>query len=67
MTNSVKARLGAEATHVGFRWGGGSPVDPETGIPSDWNHLDGGPAVRGPQVTGTFGTGVPGTIPGLTH
>ena len=40
ITNYVKARLGAEAMFVGLRWGGGSPVDPETGIPSDWNHLD---------------------------
>lgn len=42
-TDVVKARLGAEATVVGLRWGGGSPVDPETGIPSDWNHFDLGP------------------------
>lgn len=40
---AVQARLGAEATLVGLRWGGGSPVDPSTGIPSDWNHLDLGP------------------------
>lgn len=43
VTNVVKARLGAEAVLVGLRWGGGSPVDPETGIPSDWNHVDLGP------------------------
>lgn len=59
VTDVVRARLGAEAVHVGFRWGGGSPVDPDTGIPSDWNHLDGGPAVHGLEVTGTFGSGVP--------
>jgi hypothetical protein len=39
-TNYVKALLGEAATLEGLRWGGGSPVDPETGIPSDWNHLD---------------------------
>lgn len=43
VTNAVRARLGAEATLVGLRWGGGSPIDPQTGIPSDWNHLDLGP------------------------
>jgi len=43
VTNVVKARLGAEGVLAGLRWGGGSPVDPETGIPSDWNHFDLGP------------------------
>jgi len=43
VTNIVKARLGAEGTRAGLRWGGGSPVDPRTGIPSDWNHFDLGP------------------------
>ena len=43
VTTTVKARLGAEATLVGLRWGGGSPNDPRTGIPSDWNHFDLGP------------------------
>jgi len=42
--NAVKARLGAEATIVGLRWGGGSAVAP-TGIPSDWNHFDLGPRI----------------------
>ena len=42
-TNVVKARLGAEGVHSGLRWGGGSAIDPETGIPSDWNHFDRGP------------------------
>lgn len=44
--NAVKARLGAEAVHVGLRWGGGSVVDPATGIPQDWNHVDLGPRCR---------------------
>lgn len=35
-----KALFGAAATRVGLRWGGGSPPDPKTGIPSDWNHVD---------------------------
>ena len=43
VTDVVKARLGAEGVHAGLRWGGGSRVDPDTGIPSDWNHFDLGP------------------------
>jgi len=43
VTNVVRARLGAEMTFAGLRWGGGSQVDPNTGIPSDWNHFDLGP------------------------
>ena len=39
----VKVALGRAATFAGLRWGGGSSVDPQTGIPSDWNHLDLGP------------------------
>lgn len=40
---AVKATFGRAAVEAGLRWGGGSPVDPETGIPSDWNHVDLGP------------------------
>lgn len=43
VTRVVKAQLGAAARYAGLRWGGGSPQDPETGIPSDWNHVDEGP------------------------
>ena len=43
VTNAVKAEFGRAAVMSGLRWGGGSPVDPETGIPSDWNHVDLGP------------------------
>lgn len=43
ITRVVKARLGAEGVFAGLRWGGGSPTDPDTGIPSDWNHFDLGP------------------------
>lgn len=43
VTDVVKARLGAQGVFAGLRWGGGSPVDPDTGIPSDWNHFDLGP------------------------
>lgn len=43
VTNAIKATLGHAAIMAGLRWGGGSPVDPQTGIPSDWNHLDLGP------------------------
>ena len=39
----VKAHLGTAAVFSGLRWGGGSSIDPETGIPSDWNHVDQGP------------------------
>lgn len=44
-TDSVKAEFGRAAVLVGFRWGGGSPVD-DAGIPSDWNHVDLGPRPR---------------------
>jgi len=47
VVNVVKARLGTEMHLAGLRWGGGSPVDPETGIPSDWNHFDLGPRRAG--------------------
>lgn len=43
VTDVVKARLGAEGVLAGLRWGGGSPTDPDTGIPSDWRHFDLGP------------------------
>lgn len=42
-SNALKATWGRIAVINGLRWGGGSPVDPETGIPSDWNHVDLGP------------------------
>lgn len=42
-TRSLKATWGRIVVENGMRWGGGSPVDPETGIPSDWNHVDLGP------------------------
>ena len=41
--DTVKAQLGSAAVFAGLRWGGGSPVNPGTGIPSDWNHVDLGP------------------------
>lgn len=43
---AVRAAVGAAAVHAGLRWGGGSRVDPGTGIPIDWNHVDLGPRVR---------------------
>lgn len=43
VTDTVKASLGAAARLAGLRWGGGSPIDPGTGIPLDWNHVDLGP------------------------
>jgi hypothetical protein len=42
-TNVMKATLGRIAVFHGLRWGGGSLIDPQTGIPSDWNHFDLGP------------------------
>ena len=42
-TRVVQATLGEALVRAGLRWGGGSPVDPRTGIPSDWNHADLGP------------------------
>ena len=35
--------LGRIAVFNGLRWGGGSPINPETLLPSDWNHFDLGP------------------------
>lgn len=43
VTRTIQARFGLAAVESGLRWGGGSPVDPQTGIPSDWNHVDLGP------------------------
>jgi len=40
---AVQLTFGAVVTARGLRWGGGSPVDPDTGIPSDWKHVDLGP------------------------
>lgn len=45
VTTSMKAIFGRIAIMNGLRWGGGGPVDRETGIPTDWNHLDLGPRV----------------------
>lgn len=42
-TRVVQATMGEAMVRAGLRWGGGSPVDPATGIPSDWNHFDLGP------------------------
>lgn len=45
--NGVKLAFGLAAVQAGLRWGGGSRVDPDTGIPSDWNHVDLGPRIPG--------------------
>lgn len=39
-TSEVKATMGLRIVENGLRWGGGSPVDPQNLIPSDWNHVD---------------------------
>lgn len=46
-TYRVQADFGAAMTRQGLRWGGGSPTDPETGIPTDWKHVDLGPRCTG--------------------
>lgn len=38
--NALKLKFGLAAQRAGLRWGGGSPIDPNTQIPSDWNHVD---------------------------
>lgn len=42
-TTLMKVLWGTQVVFAGLRWGGGSPVDLQTGIPEDWNHLDRGP------------------------
>lgn len=44
-SNLLKATWGRIAFFNGLRWGGGGPIDPETGIPKDWAHVDLGPRV----------------------
>lgn len=39
----IKALFKSAAETAGMRVGGGSSRDPETGLPSDWNHVDLGP------------------------
>lgn len=43
ITNAVKAHMMRAAAEVGLRMGGGSPLDAD-GFPTDWNHMDLGPA-----------------------
>ena len=38
-----KATWGRIVMLNGLRWGGGGPVDPDSGIPVDWQHVDRGP------------------------
>lgn len=44
-SNLLKVTWGRIVTFNGLRWGGGGPIDPETGIPNDWAHVDKGPRV----------------------
>lgn len=49
--NAVRAQFGQAAVFAGLRWGGrsdGGGIDPETGIPSDWQHVDLGPRSQVP-------------------
>lgn len=50
-----KQAFGAAAATAGLRWGGGSSRD-ESGIPSDWNHVDLGP--RQDQVAQAYREGL---------
>jgi len=43
VSNLMKAVWGSSVVFAGLRGGGGSPIDPETGIPTDWAHVDDGP------------------------
>ena len=42
-TGFMKATWGRITLIHGLRWGGGGPVDPQSGIPIDWQHVDIGP------------------------
>jgi len=42
-TTTIKWRWLLAARQAGLRTGGGSSPDPDTGLPSDWNHVDTGP------------------------
>ena len=39
----LKAKWGRLTLIHGLRWGGGGRVDPDSGIPIDWQHVDMGP------------------------
>lgn len=43
----IRKAFGDAARAAGLRWGGGSKADPNTGYPTDWNHVDLGPRIRG--------------------
>lgn len=42
-SDRVKLEMGRAGVLAGLQWGGRSPVDSRTGIPSDWQHFDLGP------------------------
>lgn len=42
-SDRVKLEMGRAAVVSGLQWGGRSPIDNRTGIPSDWQHVDLGP------------------------
>jgi len=39
-TRVLKSLFASSAIQAGLRVGGGSPIDPETNLHTDWNHLD---------------------------
>lgn len=43
VSDLMKAIWGSRALEAGLRVGGGSPIDPTTGLNTDWNHVDNGP------------------------
>jgi len=42
-SNFLKATWGRLTLVHGLRWGGGGAVNPDSGIPLDWQHVDVGP------------------------
>jgi len=50
ISDLMKVVWGTAVVFRGLRWGGGSPVDPQTGIPEDWAHVDNGPRRTSPTA-----------------
>jgi len=40
VSNQAKEQFGRIVALNGLRWGGGSPLERNTNIPIDWNHVD---------------------------
>ena len=48
LEKTSQVQFGYFAVLSGLRWGGGGAIDPATGIPLDWQHLDLGPRLLTP-------------------